>query len=156
MTTFDAFANDRTMPMPEVAQRVEARRRPLDGDAQRRWGRLVALAQLMDNRWEIPGTGIRVGLDALIGLIPGAGDAITTGIQGYIIYESWKLGATRQQMTRMFGNVAIDFAVGLIPGIGDLADVAFKANVRNLRIMGIECGGKGSTIHSKPSDRPSY
>lgn len=98
----------------------------------------------MDNRFEIPGLGVRVGLDAALGLLPGAGDAITAAVQAYIIYEGYRLGATKKQLAMMVGNVAIDTLVGLIPGVGDLFDVAFKANVRNLRIMGIDAGTPAS------------
>jgi hypothetical protein len=100
----------------------------------------VALARLMDNRFEIPGLGVRVGLDALIGLLPGAGDAITTLVQAYIVFKAYRLGATRTQLAMMVGNIALDAAVGLIPGVGDVFDIAFKANVRNLRILGIDAG----------------
>jgi hypothetical protein len=153
MTTFDAFSRgawmggeaDESAGSSAGPHRVEARRRDADPATERRWGRLVALAQLMDNRWEIPGTGFRVGLDSLIGLVPGVGDVVTTGLQGYIIFEAWRLGATKKQLAMMVGNVAIDFGVGFVPGLGDVFDTFFKANVRNLRILGIECGGTTRT-----------
>ncbi len=99
------------------------------------------IARLMDNALESPGTGIRFGLDSLIGLIPGAGDALTAGVSLYIVHEAAKLGATRGQLAMMLGNIAIDTLVGTIPVLGDLFDLTFKANVRNLRMMGIEVGG---------------
>lgn len=107
-------------------------------DRVRRIARLRLIARLMDNAIEIPGTGIRFGLDSLIGLIPGAGDAVTAGVSLYIVYEAAKLGATRGQLAMMLGNIAIDTLVGTIPVLGDLFDLTFKANVRNLRMMGIE------------------
>ncbi len=108
-------------------------------DRARRIARLRLIARLMDNAVEIPGTGIRFGLDSLIGLIPGAGDCLTAGVSLYIVYESAKLGATKGQLAAMLGNIAIDTLVGTIPVLGDLFDLTFKANVRNLRMMGIEC-----------------
>lgn len=108
------------------------------GSAEARKARLVALAKLMDNAFEVPGLGVRFGLDGLIGLLPGAGDAISAAISLYIVYEAKRLGATRGQLARMVGNILIDTAVGAIPVLGDLVDIGFKANVRNLRIMGID------------------
>lgn len=110
-------------------------------DRARRIVRLRLIARLMDNAVEIPGTGIRFGLDSLIGLIPGAGDALTAGVSLYIVYEAAQLGATRGQLAMMLGNVALDTLAGSIPVLGDLFDLTFKANVRNLRMMGIEVGG---------------
>lgn len=112
------------------------------GSAEARRARLVALAKLMDNAFEVPGLGVRFGLDGLIGLLPGAGDAISAAISLYIVYEAKRLGATRGQLTRMVGNILIDTAVGAIPVLGDLVDIGFKANVRNLRIMGIDARAK--------------
>lgn len=106
--------------------------------------RLIALARLMDNAFEIPGLKVRVGLDPLIGLIPAAGDAITAAVSLYIVWEAARLGATRKQLTMMVGNVALDALVGCVPGLGDVFDIAFKANTRNLAIMGIELGASGT------------
>lgn len=102
--------------------------------------RLRVLAQLMDNQWQVPGTSYRVGLDAVIGLIPGAGDFITTGVQLYIVAEAYRMGFTKGVLAKMLGNIAIDWAVGLVPLAGDLFDAGFKANIRNLRLMGIDVG----------------
>lgn len=113
-------------------------RRTIDTDATtRRRQRLLALAQLMDNAFEIPGLKIRVGLDPIIGLIPAAGDAITAAVSLYIVWEAAQLGATKKQLGMMIGNIALDALVGSVPGLGDVFDVAFKANMRNLAIMGI-------------------
>jgi hypothetical protein len=97
--------------------------------------RLDVLAQLMDNAFLIPGLNRRVGLDAIIGLVPGIGDAVTTVIQSYIIWEARRLGAPASVIARMVGNVALDGLVGVIPLVGDLFDATFKANIRNMRIL---------------------
>jgi hypothetical protein len=97
--------------------------------------RLDVLAQLMDNAFLIPGLNRRVGLDAIIGLVPGIGDAVTTLVQSYIIWEARRLGAPAGVIARMVGNVALDGMVGVIPFVGDLFDAGFKANIRNMRIL---------------------
>lgn len=99
--------------------------------------RVAALAVLLDSAFVIPGTSVRVGLDPLVGLIPAAGDAISAAASLYIVYEGWRLGASRGQVAAMLGNVAIDALAGVVPGLGDVVDLAFKANMRNLAILGI-------------------
>ncbi len=84
----------------------------------------------MDNAFEVPGLGVRFGLDGLIGLRPARGrdqrgDLAVHRVRGP------SLGATRGQLTRMVGNILIDTAAGAIPVLGDLVDIGFKANVRN-------------------------
>ena len=93
------------------------------------------LAKLMDSRFRVPGTDIRFGLDAIIGLIPVAGDLSTLVISGYMLLILARNGASGFLLARMVLNVLIDAVVGVIPFLGDLFDVAFKANMRNLRLM---------------------
>jgi hypothetical protein len=89
----------------------------------------------MDSTFVLPGTQIRFGLDVLIGLIPGIGDAVTTLIGLYVIREARELGAPRLLVARMLGNIAIDGIVGAVPLVGDLFDVAWRANRRNLKLL---------------------
>ncbi|HEU4471543.1 MAG TPA: DUF4112 domain-containing protein [Flavisolibacter sp.] len=93
------------------------------------------LARLMDSQFRIPGTEIRFGLDALIGLIPGAGDLSTFAVSGYMLIIMARNGASGYVLARMVMNVMVDAIVGSIPFIGDLFDIAFKANTRNMRLM---------------------
>ena len=93
------------------------------------------LAKLMDSRFRVPGTDIRFGLDALIGLIPVAGDLSTLAVSGYMLLILARNGASGFLLARMVLNVLIDTVVGMIPFLGDVFDVAFKANIRNLRLM---------------------
>lgn len=95
---------------------------------------LRRLAWLMDKSIPLPGN-MRFGLDGLIGLIPGVGDALTGTVSGYIIYQAHKLGAPLSLKTRMTANALIDFTVGSIPLIGDIFDFAFKANHKNIRLL---------------------
>jgi hypothetical protein len=96
---------------------------------------LDKLAKLMDAQFTIPGTNIRFGLDALIGLIPGAGDLSTFAISGYMLFIMAKNGASGFVLTRMVLNVLADAIIGAVPILGDIFDVAFKANIRNMRLM---------------------
>jgi hypothetical protein len=96
--------------------------------------RLDLLAHLLDTAILLPGNR-RIGLDAIVGLIPVIGDAITTAISSYIVWEARRLGAPRWLIARMAANVAIDGVVGAVPIIGDLFDAAFKANRRNVQLL---------------------
>ena len=94
-----------------------------------------ALARVLDTAIGIPGTKLRVGLDALLGLIPGAGDAVSAALSGYIVLAAARAGASRPVLLRMIGNVVFDTVVGSIPIVGDLFDVAFRANSRNVALL---------------------
>jgi hypothetical protein len=102
---------------------------------EQRIARIDALATLLDTAFIIPGTQIRFGLDALIGLVPGIGDAITSIMSLYIVSEARALGAPRLLVARMLANVALDGIVGAVPLIGDAFDVAFRANRRNMALL---------------------
>jgi hypothetical protein len=104
-------------------------------DIERERERLRWLARLMDARFVIPGVGARVGLDGLIGLIPGIGDTAGMLVSAYIVYRGHRLGAPPSLVGRMAANVAIDYLVGSVPVLGDLFDVAFKANMRNVDLL---------------------
>jgi hypothetical protein len=106
------------------------------GHAQsERLARLDALAALLDTAIIVPGTNVRVGVDALVGLFPVLGDAITTAISLFIVYEARQLGAPNHLIARMLGNVLIDGAVGTVPLVGDAFDVMWRSNVRNMRLL---------------------
>ena len=105
---------------------------PSRADAVRR---IEVLANLLDSAFAIPGTRYRIGLDSIIGIVPGIGDAVTTLLSSYIIWEARQLGVPKRLIARMIGNVAIDSAIGLIPFAGDAFDVVFKANRRNIKIL---------------------
>jgi uncharacterized protein DUF4112 len=100
-----------------------------------RIARIDALATLLDTAFILPGTDIRFGFDALIGLVPGIGDAITTLMSLYIVREARALGAPRHVVARMLANVAIDGLVGAIPLFGDVFDVVWRANRRNIKLL---------------------
>ncbi len=97
--------------------------------------RAERLARLLDTAVGVPGTRIRFGLDALIGLIPGIGDAIGVLLGGWFLIEGARSGASSGTLLRMAGNIAIDALAGVVPLFGDLFDVAFKANRRNAKLL---------------------
>jgi hypothetical protein len=107
---------------------------PRDADNAERMQRLRALAWLMDNSIPLPG-GFRIGIDALIGLVPGIGDAIGAIISAYIINEARAMGAPRSVLLRMMSNVVVETVIGTIPLAGDVFDAGFKANSRNLALL---------------------
>ncbi len=97
--------------------------------------RLDALATLMDSAFVVPGTRIRLGLDSIIGLVPGIGDLASALISSYIVWEARQLGVPRWKIARMVGNVAFDTTIGALPIVGDVLDVFSKSNRRNLKIL---------------------
>lgn len=97
--------------------------------------RLEQFAHLMDTAFVIPGTNRRVGIDALIGLVPVVGDVAGLVLSSYIVYEARRLGVPKWLLARMALNVAFDGVVGSVPLAGDIFDAAFKANRRNVRLL---------------------
>jgi len=108
--------------------------------------KLDRLAWWMDAAFKVPGTNWRVGLDGLIGLIPGIGDLIAGGASAWIVAHAVRIGLPWHVVIRMAGNVALESLVGTIPIIGDLFDMGYKANQRNVAIMreAIEGGALGA------------
>ena len=97
--------------------------------------RLRGIATVLDDAVRIPGTRIRFGLDALLGLLPGAGDAVTGAVAAYAIVLAARLGAPPVVIARMTMNVLIDVATGTIPVLGDIFDVGWKANRKNVQLL---------------------
>jgi hypothetical protein len=84
---------------------------------------------------KIPGTNFRIGLDAVIGLIPGVGDVLGMAVSGYILFASVRFGASKSTLLRMVYNVLLEALLGTIPGLGDVFDAAWKANARNVNLL---------------------
>lgn len=108
-----------------------------------RLDRLRRLARLMDSWVQVPGLGIKLGLDPIVGLVPVAGDVVTTAISLYILHQARAMGVSSGTLWKMAGNIAIDFFVGEIPALGDVFDLVFKANVRNLALIERELRSRG-------------
>jgi hypothetical protein len=93
------------------------------------------VAALLDDMFRIPGTQVRFGLDALIGWVPGVGDAMTGIASFLIVFASWRRGAKAVTLVRMIANVLLETAIGAIPVAGDVFHVIWKANRRNYRLL---------------------
>ena len=131
-----------TDPIPTRHSRPGGER--TDASAQR----LRALAHLLDDSIPVPGTGFRFGLDAVIGLVPGVGDAAGAALSAYVLVEAGRLGVPRATLLRMAGNVAIEAVVGTVPFVGDLFDAGWKANLRNLRLVEAHLADPRSTARA--------
>ena len=93
------------------------------------------LARLLDNSITIPGTGYKIGLDPIVGLIPGIGDLIGAVLSAYIILEAARADVPGFVLFRMVVNLGIDTLLGAVPAIGDLFDAAWKSNTRNVALL---------------------
>ena len=116
--------------------------------------RIEAIARLMDDLCEIPGTNVRVGLDAIIGLVPVIGDLISQAISSYLIWEARQLGVSRFTVARMVANSAVDTVVGIIPFAGDAFDVAFRANRKNVALLKAHLAKHGHVRRTGPGAGP--
>jgi hypothetical protein len=106
-----------------------------DRTRRERVARIDTLATLLDTAVILPGTNVRFGLDALLGLVPGIGDVVTTAMALYIVHEARQLGAPGHVIARMLANVALDGLVGMVPVLGDVFDVMWRSNRRNMRLL---------------------
>ncbi|MGG6294316.1 DUF4112 domain-containing protein [Leptolyngbya sp. AN02str] len=97
--------------------------------------RVRTLSLVLDNAVRIPGTRFRVGLDPVLGLIPGGGDTLSTAIASYIVLEAIRLRLPRETLVKMFTNLLTDTVLGSVPIAGDVFDVVWKANARNLALL---------------------
>lgn len=97
--------------------------------------RVETLEIILERSFTIPGINRPVGLDAIVGLVPVVGDAITAVMGAYIIWEARNLGMSKWQIWRMIGNLGVDTALGAIPIAGDAFDLLFRSNTRNLKII---------------------
>jgi hypothetical protein len=97
--------------------------------------RLDALSKLFDTAFILPGTNIRFGIESIMRLVPGIGDAAASALSCYLLYEAHRLDIPKPVFARMVTNVAIEGVVGAVPFIGDLFDVGFRANRRNVKIL---------------------
>ncbi len=108
---------------------------PTGGDPAAVRQRVEAMERLLERSFTIPGINRPVGLDAIVGLVPVAGDFIAAAMGAYLIWEARNLGLPKWKLYRMAGNIAFDTAVGAIPVVGDAFDVLFRSNTRNLRMI---------------------
>lgn len=101
----------------------------------RRLERLHRLAWWLNSAAKLPGIRTRIGLDTLLGLVPGGGDLVAAGLSLYIVWEGHRLGVDRATVLKMLVNVGVECAVGIVPVLGDIFDTVFKADLRNIALM---------------------
>ena len=115
-----------------------------------RFARLELLTRALDGLFRIPGTRIRFGLDGIVGLVPGVGDALTSVASFALLVAGVRYGVPKIVVLRMGLNLALDYVVGSIPLLGDLFDVAWKSNEKNLALLqanaGLRQGGAGDYV----------
>ncbi|KQM21418.1 DUF4112 domain-containing protein [Novosphingobium sp. Leaf2] len=118
----------------DTARRMQADL-PLGNDPISVRRRIEALERVLERAIAIPGTSQRFGLDALVGLVPFAGDLIGAALGLYLVWEARNLGMSRWQLARMTANVGFDTLIGAVPLAGDVLDFLFRSNTRNLKII---------------------
>ncbi|MGB3532392.1 MAG: DUF4112 domain-containing protein [Microcoleaceae cyanobacterium] len=97
--------------------------------------KLRKLSNVLDNAIAIPGTSYRIGLDPILGLIPGGGDLVGGVLSAYIVFKAFEFGVPRKTLVQMATNIALETVAGTIPVLGDVFDVAWKANVKNVELL---------------------
>lgn len=102
--------------------------------------RLRKISHLLDNAIPIPGTKYRIGLDPILGLIPGGGDLIGSVFAGYVVFKAAQMGAPQETLVQMVANIIFDTVAGTVPVAGDLLDVGWKANVKNIELLDAHLG----------------
>jgi hypothetical protein len=110
-------------------------RLPLGRDPASVRRRVEAMETLLENVVRLPVLNRGVGVDAILGLVPVVGDVASAALGAWLVWEARNLGLSKWQIARMAGNVGFDTAIGLIPFVGDAADVLFRSNSRNLRLI---------------------
>ncbi len=104
-------------------------------DIARRLVRLRRIAWMLDAAMRLPGTKFRFGLNSLIGLPPGVGDAALAVLSLYFVIEAMRLKVPKALLGRMLANIAVEFGLGAVPVLGDLMDMVWKANLRNVALL---------------------
>lgn len=108
---------------------------PVGNDPESVRRRLEALEMVLERSFTIPGVNRKVGLDAVVGLVPVVGDVVTAAMGAYFVWEARNLGMPKWKLWHMAGNIAFDSLLGAVPVAGDLFDFMFRSNTRNLRIV---------------------
>lgn len=119
----------------EDEERVSRQKRDTDTFQRDVLRELEMIAHVFDDRFRIPGTSIRFGLDSILGLLPGVGDTVTAGVSAYLVGKAHAAGARKRAITKTIANVGVDWVVGSIPLVGDIFDIAYKANRKNLELL---------------------
>jgi hypothetical protein len=97
--------------------------------------RIRKFSRLMDSAIGIPGTKFRIGLDPIIGLVPGAGDLVDTAFSAYLIYLATRFNIPPKTLGKMIYNISLEAVIGSVPLVGDIFDAFYKSNMRNLALL---------------------
>ena len=124
----DVSAGGRIEPESETAADLQPRE-------QAALDRIRRLSTVLDDAVRVPGTNVRVGLDPVLGIVPGAGDAIAAAISLYVVFEAYRLDAPRSMLAKMVGLLAVDAVIGSIPLLGPVFDAFWKANAWNAKSL---------------------
>ena len=122
-------------PQPKVIIIEQDGRTHFQADVEPGVPDLERLAWWMDSLFEIPSLRVRFGLDSILGLFPGLGDAVASAASFYILHAASQRGVPRLTLTRMAINVALDTIIGSVPVLGDMLDVYWKANQKNVELL---------------------
>ncbi|HEY9831725.1 MAG TPA: DUF4112 domain-containing protein [Stenomitos sp.] len=129
------FSNLQPQVNPTMSQISPQSSHP-SGDARiSTFRRLRRLSHILDNAIPIPGTSYRIGIDPIIGLLPGGGDFLGTAVSAYIVLEAARMGVPRDTLVQMVWNIIVDTLSGTVPVLGDLVDVTWKANTKNIVLL---------------------
>ena len=134
--------------MPEL---IDKRVDHLKGD--RGLAQIKLLAKLMDNAVEIPGLKTRIGLDAVLGLIPGVGDIASSFVSFYVLQVANRRGASRITLLHMTFNILCDWIIGSVPLAGDVFDIFWKSNQRNVKLLLQDQGAVAGVHRSRTGDK---
>ncbi len=113
-------------------------------------GRMHAVAHALDEGIRVPGTDFRIGLDPLVGILPGAGDTAAAAVSMYIVAEAARLGVSLSTLARMVANVGVDAVIGSVPVLGVAFDAVWKANKWNLKLALRELAEEGGETDTRP------
>ena len=111
------------------------RKPPSEAEQRAILQRLDKFSRFTDSSIGLPFTRFKIGVEPIIGLVPGIGDVIGLAMSGYVLLEAQRAGASKEVKQRMLRNIGIDFVGGLIPVVGDAFDAVYKANTRNTRLL---------------------
>lgn len=145
--TIEGF--DPMAEMPRVPEQEIILPDSLTGEERETAERVAKLAKLLDAQFTLPGTQVRLGIDGLLGIIPGIGDAIGLLLAGYIFSEASRAKVKKRTLAAMAVNTLLDTAVGAVPVLGDIFDIAFKSNMRNAQLILKDIERRGSHLEDK-------
>jgi Domain of unknown function (DUF4112) len=124
-------------------------------DYQARLKRIALISRITDTAIRVPGTDVKLGLDAVIGAVPLAGDMVMLCVSAVLIRDAQKLGVPRHALLQMAANSGIDAVIGSVPFIGDLFDLVYRANERNMRIVEQHIGRVDAPVIEVPAKSQS-